>query len=253
MISVKNFEEIKTMRQAGRILAEVMQKIARQVKPGVSTLELDQFAEKLILSQGVQPAFKGYGDKKNRFPATLCTSVNEQVVHAIPQSQVILKKGDIIGLDCGLKYQGYYSDMAITLGVGEISPAQEKLLEVTKKALQKGIAQAKTGNHLEDISWAIQSWVEKNGFSVVRQLTGHGIGKKLHEQPSVFNFGQPGQGPKLKTGMTLAIEPMVNVGDWPVATLDDGWTIVTEDNSLSAHFENTILITPQGGEVLSKV
>jgi methionyl aminopeptidase len=253
MISIKNFEEIEIMRQAGRILAGVMQKIARQVKPGVSTLELDQLAENLIVSQGAQPAFKGYGDKKNKFPATLCTSVNEQVVHSIPRAQDILKKGDIIGLDCGLKYQGYYSDMAFTIGVGEISPFKEKLLEVTKKALQLGIAQAKTGNHLEDISWAIQSWVEKNNFRVVRELTGHGIGKKLHEKPSIFNFGQPGQGLVLKSGMTLAIEPMVNEGDWPVVTLDDNWTIVTEDNSLSAHFEHTILVTPQGGEILSKI
>jgi len=252
MISIKKDKEIKLMRQAGAILAEVMQRLVPYVQRGVSTLELDKLAEEMIRKRGAKPAFKGYGDKRNKYPATLCASVNEQVVHALPDKNKILKQGDIIGLDCGVKYKKYYSDMAITLGVGKISPQKEKLIVVTKKSLEKAISIIKEGIFLGDVSYTIQSFVEKNGFSVVRQLTGHGIGKKLHEEPSIFNYGEPKTGPILKAGMTLAIEPMVNMGDWQVETLGDGWTIVTKDRKLSAHFEHTILVTKTGAEVLTK-
>lgn len=251
MIPIKNKKEIQIMRQAGLILSEVMKKIVPHVYRGVSTLELDQLAEKLIYQAGAKPGFKGHGDKKMPYPATLCTSINEEVVHTIPKKDRIFKKGDIIGLDCGVKYQGYYADMAVTVGIGKISPKAEKLIKITKKSLDLAIKKVKAGIHLGDISWTIQSYVEENGFSVVRQLSGHGIGKELHEEPTIFNYGKRITGPVLKPGMTLAIEPMVNMGDWPVKTLKDGWTIVTEDGSLSAHFEHTILVTKQGAEVLT--
>lgn len=253
MIFIKNKKQIEIMREAGKILAQTMATLKTRVKEGISTLELDQLAEGFILSQGAQPAFRNYGGKNNPFPATLCTSINEQVVHGIPRKNVFLKKGDIISLDCGVKFKGYYSDMALTCGVEEISLEKKNLLKTTKTCLDQAIIQAKHGNRLGDISWAVQSWAEKNNYSVVKELTGHGIGKNLHEKPSIFNFGDPGTGPVLKSGMVIAIEPMVNIGDWPVEVLDDGWTVVTKDRSLSAHFENTVLITKKGGEVLSKI
>jgi len=256
MISIKTSEEIKIMRQAGRILAQVMKKVARQVKPGISTFELDEMAEKLIKNFGAEPAFKGYQPdtvyNQKGYPATLCTSINNEVVHGIPSPNRFLKEGDIIGLDCGVKFQDYYADMAITLPVGKINSEARRLILVTKKALGLAIKKIKPGIHLGDISSTIQSYVEKNGFSVVRELSGHGIGKNLHEEPTILNFGKPNTGPILKEGMTLAIEPMINVGDWKVKTLDDGWTIVTADNSLSAHFEHTILVTSRGAEILTQ-
>lgn len=255
MISIKTTEEIKTMRQAGKYLARVLQVVTRAVRPGVSTLELDQLAEKMILGFGAEPAFKNYapeGLDKNTYPATICASVNSEVVHGIPRADRILATGDIIGLDCGLKLNGHYSDMAVTIGVGKISAANQKLLEVTRKALSLGIKAVKDGVHLGDVSAAIQKYVEKNGFSVVRNLSGHGIGKELHEEPSILNFGQPGTGPVLKTGMTLAIEPMVNAGSWKITTASDGWTTMTADGTNSAHFEHTILVTKNGADILTK-
>jgi len=255
MISLKTTEEIKTMRQAGKHLARVLQAVIRTVRPGVSTLELDQLAEKMILGLGAEPAFKNYapeGLDRNVYPATLCASVNSEVVHGIPRVDKILAAGDIIGLDCGLKLNGYYSDMAVTVGAGKISVANQKLLRVTKKALSLGIKTVKDGVHLGDVSVAIQKYVEKNGFSVVRSLSGHGIGKELHEEPSILNFGQPGAGPILRAGMTLAIEPMVNAGNCKVITVSDGWTILTIDGANSAHFEHTILVTKNGADILTK-
>lgn len=258
MIPVKTLQEIAIMRQGGKILSQVLKEIARQIKPGISTFDLDQLAEQLIRQAGAEPAFKGYrpdtakSDQWNGYPATLCTSINNEVVHAIPSPKRILKRGDIIGIDCGLKFKGYYADMAMTFPVGSVTSTAKKLLKVTKKALDLAIKKIKAGVHLGDISWTIQSYVEKNGFSVVRELSGHGIGRNLHEEPTILNFGKAGTGPVLQEGMVLAIEPMVNVGSWQIKTLDDGWTIVTADDSLSAHFEHTVLVTRKGAEVLTK-
>lgn len=253
MIPIKNEKEIEIMRQAGQILSGVMKKIVPHICRDVSTLELDQLAEKLIYQVGAKSGFKGHGDKKKVYPATLCTSINEQVVHTIPKRNKFLKDGDIIGLDCGVKYKGYYSDMAITVAVGKILPKTQELIKITKGALELAIKNIKEGVYLGDISNLIQLFVEKKGFSVVRQLSGHGIGKELHEKPTILNYGKKGTGPVLKAGMVLAFEPMVNIGDWPVKTLKDCWTIVTEDGSLSAHFEHTILVTKKGSEVLTKM
>ncbi len=253
MISIKTPEEIEIMRQAGRILAEVMNKIVPKVQRDVSVLEIDELAEKLICQTGAEPGFKGYKSGGKIYPATLCVSVNEQVVHSLPKKETVLKQGDIVGIDCGVKYQEYYSDMALTVGVGKISSQAKKLIQVTKKSLDTAIKKIKPGIHLGDVSWSVQSYVEKNGFSVVRQLSGHGIGKELHEEPSILNYGEKRTGPILKQGMVLAIEPMVNAGGWKIKTLDDNWTIVTEDGSLSAHFEHTILVTEKGAEVLTRL
>ncbi|MDD4996239.1 MAG: type I methionyl aminopeptidase [Patescibacteria group bacterium] len=253
MILIKTSKEIEIMRQAGKILSEVMKKIVPHVHRGVSTLELDKLAEKLIRENGAEPGFKNYESYGRFYPATLCTSINNQVVHALPKKNKILKNGDIIGLDCGVKYKGYYSDMALTVGVGEISFQAKRLIQITKESLEIAIKNIRPEIHLGDISWPIQSFVEKNRLSVVRQLCGHGIGKELHEEPNVFNYGDRGTGLILKPGMVLAIEPMVNEGDWRIETLDDEWTIVTKDGSLSAHFEHTILITKTGAEVLTKI
>ena len=253
MIPIKSEKEIEIMRQAGKILAQTMKEIVPYVKRGVSAMELDRVAENFILSQKAEPAFKGYGHKSRPYPSTLCVSVNEEVVHGIPRKNKILNSGDIVGIDCGVKFQGYYSDMAITLGVEKISPSASKLIEVTQQSLERAISIIKPGIRLGDISWTIQSFVEKNGFSIVRQLTGHGIGRELHENPSIFNYGDSETGPILKSGMVLAIEPMVNLGDWKIETGNDGWTIINVDRSLSAHFEHTILITSTGVEVLTKI
>jgi len=256
MIPIKTNEEIKIMRQAGKRLAHILQLLVKSVRPGISTLELDRLAEKLILESGAEPAFKNYqpdtASGRSGYPATLCVSINQEVVHGIPRADRILKEGDIIGLDCGLKLNGYYSDMAVTIGVGKIKPADQKLIDVTKKSLSLGIKKIKNGVHLGDVSAAIQRYVEKNSFSVVRNLSGHGIGKKLHEEPSILNFGQPATGPILKAGMTLAIEPMVNAGTWKITTASDGWTIITADGQNSAHFEHTILVTKKGAEILTR-
>ncbi|HKL16857.1 MAG TPA: type I methionyl aminopeptidase [Patescibacteria group bacterium] len=253
MIHIKTDKEIKIMRQAGKILADILNKVISKVEPGVSTYNLNELAEDLIKKAGVKAAFKGFGPQGHEFPAALCTSVNQEVVHGIPSKDKILKRGDIIGIDCGVKFKGYYSDMAKTIPVGKLDLKTEKLLAVTRECLEKGIGAANSGNHLGDISNAIQTHAEKNGFSVVKTLTGHGVGKELHEEPSVFNYGRPETGPRLKNGMVLALEPMINQGTEEVKTKEDGWTIVTMDGSFSAHFEHTILINDSEAEILTRI
>lgn len=238
MIIIKSEREVELMREAGQIVAETHALLAEVIKPGITTAEIDRIAEEHILKSGAIPAFKGY----QGFPATVCVAVNEQVVHGIP-GDVRLEEGDIIGLDLGTLKNGYYGDAARTLPVGKVSPMAQKLIEVTKEALAQGIAQAIPGNRLTDISHTIQEYAESNGFSVVRQYVGHGIGRQMHEAPQVPNYGSPGRGPRLKKGMALAIEPMINVGGYAVKILADRWTVVTADGSLSAHYEDTIAIT----------
>lgn len=247
MISIKTEEELEILRQAGGILARIIKRLQEAIKPGVSTKEIDQLAEELINAEKVLPAFKGY----KGFPATVCTSVNEEIVHGVPGERKLLT-GDIISLDLGINYQGYFSDSAFTMPVGHIDSRLRSLIEVAKKALHKGIQKAKAQNHLFDISYSIQEYVERNGFSVVRQFVGHGIGRSLHEDPEVPNFGRPNQGPVLKKGMVLAIEPMVNMGTWESEILDNGWTAVTKDRLASAHFEHTVAITQAGPEILTQ-
>jgi len=248
MITLKSEEELIYLRAAGRIVADVLAELREVIitNPGITTKELDQLAESLIIRRGAKPAFKGY----RGFPCCLCASVNQQVVHGIP-GDYKLQPGDIVSLDLGVKLNGYYGDAAVTVAVGKIGSEVNKLLEVTERALHRGIRQAKVGNRLSDISYAIQSHVEKNGFSVVRTLVGHGIGRHLHEDPPVPNFGKPHQGPKLKRGMVLAIEPMVNVGSFEVKTTKDNWTVVTKDGKPSAHFEHTIAIRGNKPEILT--
>lgn len=248
MIIIKNNQEIDLMRSAGKIVAETLLLVEEKVRPGITTAELDRIAEEFITKHGARPSFKGlYG-----FPASLCISVNEQVVHGIPGGYV-LKDGDIISVDCGAYINGFHGDAARTFGVGNISEEAEKLINVTRESFFKGIEYAKVGNRLTDISHEIQSYVEASGFSVVRDFVGHGIGRVVHEDPDVPNYGRPGRGPKLVEGMALAIEPMVNVGNYKVKTLNDDWTVVTSDGSLSAHYENTIVILPDGPEILTLI
>lgn len=241
MIILKTPAEIEIMAMASKLVAETLEAVRREVKAGVTTEELDRLAEDFIRARGGIPAFKGY----RSYPKTLCTSVNEQVVHGIPSKRV-LKDGDIIGLDLGAIVNGFYGDSAVTIGVGTIHSKVAELLRVTEEALSKGIEQAVVGNRLSDISHAIQRHAEAAGFSVVRDFVGHGIGRQLHEEPQIHNYGQPGQGPRLQVGMVLAIEPMINMGDYRVRILEDRWTAVTEDGGLSAHFEHTIAIQPNG-------
>ncbi len=252
MIIIKSKREIELMREANRIAGGVIRVIGEYVKPGISTLELDKIAEKYIISEGAIPAFKGYKlhDAQKGFPGSICASVNDEVVHGIPGSR-ILKEGDILSVDVGTLKNGFYGDTAYTFPVGKISSLAEKLLKVTREALYIGIGQAKPRNRVGDISYAIQSYVEKNGFSVVREYVGHGIGRSLHEDPQVPNYGRKGVGPLLKENMTIAIEPMVNVGTYEVKVKPNGWTVATKDGSLSAHFEHTILIGSDGPEILS--
>jgi methionyl aminopeptidase len=247
MIELKSAREIALMRRGGHILAEVMDRLRDSVKPGVSTLEIDRDVEEFILAQGATPAFKGY----RGFPATVCISINEEVVHGIPSSQRRVKEGDIVGLDLGCIVEGYYADCAFTLAVGEVPSRVQALLDVTRESLERGIAECRPGRRLSDVSHAIQSHVEGHGFAVVRAFVGHGIGRALHEEPQVPNFGDPGRGPQLRPGMVLAIEPMVTMGSWEVRILDDGWTAVTKDGSLAAHFEHTIAVTESGPDVLT--
>lgn len=246
MILIKTEEEVEKMRIAGKILAKAIRNLLRSINAGITTSEIDRIAEDLIRKEHALPAFKGY----RGFPSTICASVNEEIVHGIPDSRS-LKKGDIISLDLGLSYEGYFSDAAVTIAVGEISSKNKKLIEVTKESLAIGIKQAQPGNHLFDISYAIQNYVEKNGFSVVRQFVGHGIGRDLHEEPEIPNFGRPHEGPILKKGMVLAIEPMVNTGTWESEILNNGWTAITKDGLPSAHFEHTVAITANGPEILT--
>jgi methionyl aminopeptidase len=241
MIILKTPEEVEIMAKASRVVAEVLQILKKEVQPGISTDELDQMAEEAIRSRGAVPAFKGY----RSYPKTLCASINDEVVHGIP-SERRLKDGDIIGLDLGAIVGGFYGDSAITVPVGSISREAKRLIEAAEQALMLGIEQAVVGNRLSDISHAVQVHVEKAGFSVVTDFVGHGIGRQLHEEPQVPNYGKPGQGPRLQVGMVLAIEPMVNAGKSAVRVLEDRWTAVTQDASLSAHFEHTVAIQATG-------
>jgi methionyl aminopeptidase len=246
MIIMKSKGEIEKMAVACRIVAEVLQELVRTARPGLTTLDLDALAERSIRNRGGLPAFKGY----RGFPNTLCVSLNEQVVHGIP-SKRRLRAGDIIGLDLGAIWEGYYGDAAVTIPIGQISPETQALLTTAQEALYIGIKEVSPGKHLSDISHAIQCHAETRGYSVVRAFVGHGIGTALHEEPQVPNFGPPGRGPRLKVGMVLAIEPMVNLGDADVEILDDGWTVVTADGQLSAHFEHTVAITDEGPQILT--
>lgn len=238
-ISVKSEKEIELMRESGRILANVLEEIKAFVEPGISTLEIDRKCRDIIKGYDCIPSFLDY----NGYPASICVSINSEVVHGIPTKDKILKYGDIVSLDCGVIYKGFHSDAARTLPVGEISKEAQKLIDVTKQSFYEGIKFAKEGHHLNEISEAIQTYVESFGFSIVRDLVGHGIGRNLHEEPQIPNFKQKRRGPKLEAGMTLAIEPMVNAGRYDVYWEDDDWTVVTDDGSLSAHYENTVLIT----------
>jgi methionyl aminopeptidase len=251
MIYVKTKREIDLIRASARIVSDVLELVGKEVRPGVTTKELDTLAEEYILSHQAVPAFKGYGRRENPFPAALCTSIDSEVVHGIPGDRA-LKEGEILSVDVGVQKDGYFGDAARSFPVGKVDRKKQHLLKVTEEALHKGIEQAKAGNHVEDISSAIQRHVESHGFSVVRDLVGHGVGKKLHEEPSVPNAGQRGKGEILKNGMTLAIEPMVNAGSWEVRFLPDGWTVVTLDGEPSAHFEHTIAIVNGKAEILSR-
>ncbi len=252
MIYVKSKHEIELIRESSRIVAEVLKLIGSRIVPGVTTLELDKLAEDYIRSFGGLPAFKGYGSQKdNLFPATLCISIDEEVVHGIPGKRE-LKEGEIVSIDVGVKKERYFGDGAWTFPVGEITDEKKRLLKVTEESLYKGIDKAISGNRVHDISFAIQSHVEANGFSVVRELVGHGVGRELHEAPNVPNFGKAGTGPELKTGMTLAIEPMVNYGGYDVSMEPDGWTVVTRDGMPSAHFEHTVAIVDGHAEILTR-
>jgi methionyl aminopeptidase len=249
MITIKSSKEIETMAAAGRIVAETLALVGRHAKPGVSTQELDRIAEDFIRRHpGARPSFKGLYD----FPATLCTSINQEVVHGIPSPRRVLKEGDLLSVDVGVWLDGLHADSAATFPIGKVTPEAERLLQVTQAALAAGIAQAKAGNHVGDIGHAVQEVAEKAGYSVVRELVGHGIGSAFHEEPQVPNYGKPKRGPRLTEGMTIAIEPMLNVGGPEIRTLEDKWTVVTEDGSLSAHFEHTVAIGDNGARVLTR-
>jgi len=237
------------MRRAGGIVVEVLAALQQSIKPGVNTAELDELAYRIITKHKAIPSFKGY----RGFPASLCVSINEEVVHGIPNKKRYVKEGDIVSFDVGAIYQGYHGDAAVTVGVGEITEAAKELLAVTAGALAAGIAQSRAGNHIGDISWAIQDYAESRGYSVVREYTGHGIGLQMHEDPQIPNYGQPKRGFLLKPGMTFALEPMVNQGDWHTRVLADNWTVVTKDGKLSAHFEHTIAITNGEPEILTQL
>jgi methionyl aminopeptidase len=249
MISIKSPREIELMKQAGKIVALAHQEVKKHIKPGVTTYELDQIVEKTIRAHNAIPSFKGYGG----FPGSACTSVNEQVVHGIPSKDVVLKNGDIISIDIGAEFEGYHGDSAWTYPVGTISEEAQNLLDVTKQSLFEGLKMARANNRLSDISNAIQTYAEGYGYSIVREFVGHGLGKQLHEDPQIPNYGPKGRGTLLKAGMTLAIEPMVNMGRKEVKVLSDNWTAVTRDKSLSAHFEHSILITEDECIILTTV
>lgn len=246
-VTIKSEHEIELMREAGRLLAIMHEELHKEIKPGMSTWDIDHMANTIIRDFGCVPNFLNY----NGFPATICTSINDEVVHGIPSKKRILQDGDIISLDCGLIYKGYHSDAARTWGVGEISKEAQRLIDVTKQSFFEGIKFAKEGNHLYEISKAIQDYAEGFGYSIVRDLVGHGIGTHLHEDPQIPNFKPKGRGLKLQAGMTLAIEPMINEGVYDVEWMDDDWTVVTADRKLSAHYENTILVTKDGCEILT--
>jgi methionyl aminopeptidase len=246
MVVLKSESDLQMMSLAGKILARIMVKLRECITAGVTTAEINSIADELIRQEKVKPAFLGY----KGFPADICVSVNEEIVHGIPGDRK-LQESDIVSLDLGINYQGYFSDSAFTVGVGRIEPKAQKLIEVTKKSLTEGIRQARVNNHISDISHSIQRYVESCGFSVVRQFVGHGIGRNLHEDPEVPNFGMPGQGIILKPGMVLAIEPMVNMGGWECEISENGWTAITKDRKPSAHFEHTVAITEKGPKILT--
>ncbi|MBU3964939.1 type I methionyl aminopeptidase [Patescibacteria group bacterium] len=256
MIYIKTAEEIALMREGGKILAKTLDELSRAVAPGIKTIEIDKLAEGLVLKYGAKSSFKGYKPKfyegEKGYPASVCVSINEEVVHGIPGERV-LKEGDIVSMDMGILYKGFFTDAAITAGAGKISSQARKLIDVTKKSLEIGIKEIGQGKHLGDIGFAIQSYAEQNGFSVVRDLVGHGVGKYIHEDPEIPNYGFRGQGLEFKKGMTLALEPMVNIGAPDVKILPDGWTFVSSDKSLVAHFEHTVAVTENGAEILTKL
>ena len=248
MIVCKSSTELETMHQAGLVVWDVLNGLRERVRPGITTLELEEFAASRAAEHKVRPAFKGY----RGYPCVLCASVNQEVVHGIPSASRSLREGDIISLDFGVEYKGYYGDAAVTVAVGKIGPEREKLLRVTRESLDRAIENVRPGKRLSDVSAAVQQWVEKDGFSVVRDFVGHGIGTKMHEEPNVPNYGEPGHGPRLEEGMVFAIEPMVNAGGPGVKVLDDHWTAVTTDGSDSAHFEHTVAVTAKGPWILTR-
>jgi len=248
MIIIKTEEEIKIMAEGGEILAKIMKELEKKVRPGITTKELDRLAESLILKSGAKCSFKGYQE----YPNCLCASLNEELVHVVPSDR-ILKEGDIISLDLGLFYRGFHLDMAVTLPVGKILPEAQRLIRVTKKALKRGIKKVRPGNTFGDIGNTIQRYVESQGFNVIRELCGHGIGRELHEEPKVLNYGKRHSGPEIKEGMVFCIEPMVTIGDWKLKKTADGFGYQTADNSLSAHFEHTIAVTKDGCQILTEL
>jgi len=247
MINCRSSAEIEKLRRSGQVVRQLLEEIRERVRPGVSTLELEKHTERRLAQVGAQPAFKGY----RGYPCCLCTSVNEQIIHGIPSARR-LKEGDILSVDLGVIVDGYYGDTAVTVPVGQISEAAQRLLRVTQEALELAIEKTRLGNHLGDVSATVQGHVERNGYSVVREFVGHGIGRELHEEPQIPNFGQPGHGPVLREGMVLAIEPMVNAGAPEVRVLDDRWTAVTADGEYSAHFEHMVAVTRNGPDVLTR-
>lgn len=253
MITIKTDTELKIMREANRIIAVILTEIRERILPGVSTLSLDQWAEERIRGFNAMPAFKGYISGNRVFPATLCTAINDEVVHGIPSHDRVLKEGDIIGIDVGCVYKGFYGDGAYTYPVGQVSDEALHLMETCEKSLYIGIEKARKGNRVSDISRAIDRFVSPKGYGIVRDLTGHGVGRKLHEEPQILNYDDGCKGKKLRVNMTLAIEPMINAGSYRVKTLEDNWTVVTEDGSLSAHYEHTIAITENGPEILTRL
>jgi len=250
MIYLKSESEIEYLRESAQIVSRTLAEVAKHIQPGVETGTLDRVAEDYIKSQDAKPAFKGYGTSKNPYPASLCISVNEEVVHGIPGNYK-LQEGDVVSIDCGVEKNGYFGDHAFTFCVGDCDEKTKKLLKVTLESLNKGIQEAKHGNKIGDISHAVQSHCEKEGYGVVRDLVGHGIGKSMHEEPSVPNFGKKNKGQRLRTGMSLAIEPMITMGGWQVKTRDDGWTVVTSDNSIAAHYEHDIVVREGEPDILS--
>ena len=247
-ITLKSLRELELMRQAGKVVARTIETLVKTLRPGMTTGELDDIAVEEIRRMGAKPSFKGYLG----YPRTICISINNEIVHGIPGERII-QEGDLVSLDVGAVVGGFHGDSAVTLGAGRISPEATDLISVTKEALDLGIAAARAGSRVGDISWAVQSFVEGKGYSVVRQYVGHGVGKALHEEPQIPNFGDAGTGPLLRKGMVIAIEPMVNVGSWDTRVLEDNWTVVTADGSLSAHFENTLAITDGDAEVLTRL
>jgi methionyl aminopeptidase len=252
VISLKSEREIEIMRQANVIVAEVLQTLKEKVAPGVTTLDLDAIAEELTLKKKAVPAFKGYEVAGRVFPRCLCASINEEIVHGIPSNRA-LREGDIVGLDFGVIFNGFYGDAALTVGVGQVSEEARRLMEVTERALYKGIEMLRDGKRLGDLGFAVQQVAEGAGYSVVRAFVGHGIGKKLHEEPPVPNYGEPDRGVRVREGMVLAIEPMINAGSHEVEMKEDGWTAVTKDGSLAAHFEHSVAVTKNGPYILSHV